>query len=247
MMPVIFRKVNKTLTTRGLKGTVRYLMTSDPRDIMRSAFVPRSKGRSQIHKFDREYEGIDTSGVVDLSEVSLDGQSWKYGHGYQAVNWRGFMELFDQLDIDHSEFVFIDVGSGKGRALLLASSYPFKEVIGVELVEEWHRIAEENIRKFPDAEKKCKNIRSVCSDALSYDLPDEPLVIFFYNPFTAPLVESFVQKVLDLQHKYRQLIYVVYFQDLHAEIFRQKGLRPFQAGELLGDSWSMYKIGSSEA
>ena len=43
------------------------------------------------------------------------------------------------------DFTFIDLGSGKGRVLLMASDYPFKKIIGVEFMPELHRAAQENI------------------------------------------------------------------------------------------------------
>ena len=36
-------------------------------------------------------------------------------------------------------FTFIDLGSGKGRTLLMASDYPFRRIIGLELLEELRR------------------------------------------------------------------------------------------------------------
>jgi hypothetical protein len=48
------------------------------------------------------------------------------------------------------DFTFIDLGSGKGRALLMASAYPFKRIIGVEFMPELHRVAQENIRKYTE-------------------------------------------------------------------------------------------------
>jgi methylase of polypeptide subunit release factors len=49
------------------------------------------------------------------------------------------------LDVEHKDFTFIDLGSGKGRALVLALSYPFRRVVGVEFALELHRVAEANL------------------------------------------------------------------------------------------------------
>jgi len=48
------------------------------------------------------------------------------------------------------DFTLIDLGSGKGRVLLMASDYPFKRIIGVEFMPELHRVAEGNIRKYAE-------------------------------------------------------------------------------------------------
>ena len=42
--------------------------------------------------------------------------------------------LATQVDLEFPRFVFIDLGSGKGRTLLMASDYPFRRIVGVELL-----------------------------------------------------------------------------------------------------------------
>jgi hypothetical protein len=44
------------------------------------------------------------------------------------------------------DFTVIDFGSGKGRALIVASECPFRRIIGVEFALELHRDAQQNIR-----------------------------------------------------------------------------------------------------
>ncbi len=60
-----------------------------------------------------------------------------------------FTTRISSLLIDYRQFVFVDFGFGKGTALLLATEFPFKRIIGVEFSPELHRIAEENIKRFP--------------------------------------------------------------------------------------------------
>ena len=64
------------------------------------------------------------------------------GRGYQPSDPLTFHEMMAQLAIDFRDFALLDLGSGKGRALLMASDYPFRRIIGVELLPELHAIAE---------------------------------------------------------------------------------------------------------
>src|ERR1051325_451687 len=59
-----------------------------------------------------------------------------------------FDEMMQALPVKFQDFTFIDLGSGKGRCLLMAAGYGFRKIIGVEFMPEWHRVAEENIRRF---------------------------------------------------------------------------------------------------
>jgi predicted RNA methylase len=54
--------------------------------------------------------------------------------------------LLRNIGEDLHRFSFVDFGSGKGRVLLVASHYPFREVVGVEFSPELQKIAEGNIR-----------------------------------------------------------------------------------------------------
>ena len=58
-----------------------------------------------------------------------------------ALTWRQLRRALPPSSVCESD-VFIDLGSGIGRAVLeVAAIYPFRRVIGVELVKDLHKIA----------------------------------------------------------------------------------------------------------
>jgi hypothetical protein len=82
------------------------------------------------------------------------------------------------------DFTFIDLGSGKGRVLLMTSDYPFKRIIGVEFMPELHRAAQKNIAGYTDDRQRCRQIETVCMDARDFDFPAGPLIVYMFNPFS---------------------------------------------------------------
>lgn len=142
---------------------------------------------------------------------------------YQPIEWPLFQEMLNQLAIDYSQFTFIDIGSGKGRPLLMASEYPFRKIIGVEFLPELHAIAQENIRRFPDERKLCKQIEARLADATEFQFPCEPLVVFMFHP----LPESGFRKVIaNLAESIRENprpAWLVYANPLFAEIVLKSG------------------------
>ena len=92
--------------------------------------------------------------------------------------------MMQSLPIDYTQFTFIDLGSGKGRTLLIASDYPFRRIIGVELLGELHRIAQENIRTYQSPTRKCFALEIIRGDAREFTFPAEPSVIYLFNPLT---------------------------------------------------------------
>ncbi len=132
--------------------------------------------------FDREH-GVDTAGIIPLDALDVTGRWVSHGNRYEATTPTLFRRALDGLQVDLSRFTFVDIGAGKGRALLLASEYPFRRIIGVEFSPELVAVARGNVARWLEEERTCREITLVCSDATEYELPREPLVLYFYNPF----------------------------------------------------------------
>jgi SAM-dependent methyltransferase len=108
------------------------------------------------------------------------------------------------------DYTFVDLGSGKGRALLMAAPYGFKRIVGVEFVPEWHRAAQENIRKFSAAHTGSPPIESVCMDARDFEFPAEPLVVYLFNPFPEPVFVAVMERLRQLLLQAPRPVYVAY-------------------------------------
>jgi SAM-dependent methyltransferase len=133
---------------------------------------------------------------------------------YQPTEPGLFHEMFRQLAIDFCEFTFIDLGSGKGRVLLMAADYPFRRIVGIELLQHLHQVAEENIRKYKSAAQKCFAIESVCGDAREFIFPPEPTVLYLFNPLPEVGLERLIANLdLSLQRSSRP-VYVIYHNPL---------------------------------
>ena len=138
-----------------------------------------------ISEFDRKH-GVDTEGGFEgwtyLSDLDIPSPNWIEGNDYLAIGPERFRSALESFNVRFENFTFIDFGSGKGRALLLASGYPFRRILGLEFSPELHRIAQENIRRFNFEAQKCSDIESLNVDFTDYELPPEPSVLFFFNP-----------------------------------------------------------------
>jgi SAM-dependent methyltransferase len=81
------------------------------------------------------------------------------------------------------ELVFVDLGSGKGRPVLVASEFPFRRVIGVEFAKQLHDIATRNGRRYVSSTQRCRDVLFVHGDAIDYRFDEVPTVVFMFNPF----------------------------------------------------------------
>jgi 16S rRNA G966 N2-methylase RsmD len=118
------------------------------------------------------------------------------GHQYFPSEPWLFDEIMHALCIDFSRFTFVDLGSGKGRTLLMAASRGFRRAIGVEYIPELHRVAVENVRRFVAAHAVHRTqLESVCMDARDFDFPPDPLVVYIYNPFPEAVLAGVLERL----------------------------------------------------
>ncbi len=132
--------------------------------------------------YDWEHRVDTTSATVSWSDRLL-GQ---LNSPYQPTDPALFHEIIAKLEIDFRQFVFVDIGSGKGRVLLMAADYPFRRIIGVELLPDLHRTAQQNIAKYRSDSQRCLAIESRSGDARDFVFPAEPLVLYLFNPLPEP-------------------------------------------------------------
>lgn len=114
------------------------------------------------------------------------------GSPYEPINPRRLANLLDRVPQRIEAATFIDVGSGKGRALLVAARRPFGRVCGIEYAPDLHRIATQNLVRYRGA-LRCASVSAIECDARSYEWPLTPLVVLFFNPFTEATMSAVVE------------------------------------------------------
>jgi hypothetical protein len=80
-----------------------------------------------------------------------------------------------------------------GRAVLLASEVPFRQVIGVELHPALVRIARRNLAAWRKTGRALCPARVVAHDAVDFALPQGPCVAFLFNPFGALVMRRWLR------------------------------------------------------
>ena len=120
-------------------------------------------------QFDLKY-GTDTMRWVDRSEslCTLETRRTRHPTGQQKV--RPLLALLRQLDLPR-ECVFVDIGSGKGRVLLIASMYGFSKVVGIEFSGPLCLLARRNIDTFRKRVALPAPIEVIEADAVKVHIP----------------------------------------------------------------------------
>jgi hypothetical protein len=145
--------------------------------------------------FDRRH-GTDTAGEVNLSETGVSAQDAARGHLVYRPVWEAdFHGALGGLGIDFSGYTFIDIGSGKGKLLMLASDYPFARIVGVEFSPGLHAIAVANLARYASTSQRCRDLESTQCDALHYSLPDGPLVCLLFSALDRGTMQAFLVRL----------------------------------------------------
>jgi SAM-dependent methyltransferase len=133
---------------------------------------------------------------------------------YQPTEPALFREMVLSLRIDFSQSTFIDIGSGKGRTLLMASDFPFRRILGVELLPGLHRIAKNNILRYKSDAQKCGVIETVCEDATRFVFPAEAMVLYLFNPLPEAGLVQVISNLEQSLEQYRRPVHVLYHNPL---------------------------------
>jgi SAM-dependent methyltransferase len=193
------------------------------RDIARqpARLLRGARDETEIQSFDAAY-GTDTSAIREVGSLDIASPNARHAVRYQPSSDILVRNAISRLDIDRTAFTFIDFGSGKGRVLIIAAEYPFKQIIGVEFSPELNEIAKSNIARLPSDLNRAGRVSTLCCDAAEFDLPPGDLICYFYNPFgmtvLEPIANRLAARALD---GYRTI--VIYVDPRNREVFDKTG------------------------
>jgi SAM-dependent methyltransferase len=203
----VLRWQRDSIRARGLIGSFRYLAEQFV-ECVKDSLPERRRSRFGDIDYDCDH-AVDTTWArlpvsVRLREVFSERL-------YQPTVEEEFAAIMPHLaTLDLQTFTFIDLGSGKGRALLLAAMYPFAHIVGVEVQPGLDAIARSNIERFQDPGQQCHSIETLCADAREYRFPLTNIVLYLFNPFPDYVLrEVLINLVASARHVPRS-IFVLY-------------------------------------
>ena len=188
-------------------------------------------------------EAFDARFKTDTSAPTFERDQRTDVHFYVPTTASVIYEIIASLPITPGAFNFIDMGSGKGRALLIASEFPFKKIVGIELSEQLHRVAEENVKRYKPGSQQCTAIELRCMDALEYAYGPEPFVLYLFDPFGREILEQVLAKLEASLKAHPREAYVVYVYPQYEDLMQSsRVLQKVRAGGPKWKPWSQYVV-----
>jgi hypothetical protein len=189
------------------------------------AFIREHGWRSSLRKsrahldnalFDRRH-GVQSDRWVALKDLNVVGENKQHGQNCQPIKPLAFKAAMTAFAIPH-DGVFVDFGSGSGRALMMAILSGFDRVVGVEFAGEICALAEQNLQAFRARTGRAFSAEILNLDAAAYAIDDDDRVFFLYNPFGPPVLEKVAANIRRSHEAAPRPIHLVYGRPLHREV-----------------------------
>jgi hypothetical protein len=150
------------------------------RAVRRANFAVESVMRKGFERF----YGVRMGGDVYPEDLGVDATDRV---SYNPTSWIPLRRALKPIGPGPDD-VFADLGSGKGKELIVASQFPFKRVVGVELSAELVRLARVNVER---ARRRlhARDIEVITRDVLEGEVPDDLTFVFLYCPFIGTVFE----------------------------------------------------------
>ena len=203
---------------RGVLGAFGYYRRAAV-EFLRDLTPQRRRSRYGDTDYDFDHQVDTTWATVSLRTRLRELVS---GARYQPSEPELFHEILRALPVSPEGFTFIDLGSGKGRTLLMASDHPFRRIIGVELLEELDRVAQQNIASYHSEQQECFNIEVQCDDARQFQFPEKPLVLYLFNPFPDYVLQVVLERLRLSVVSHPREVYVIYHNLVHDDLFKAR-------------------------
>ncbi len=194
--------------------TVRQFLTKVP-----GSHFLYGDGWNRLHPFDR-VNGTNTSGSVSAADLRArcshpaNAHTNLYGGSQPSVVRRALATL-PQLET----CCFVDLGCGKGRPLIVASEFPFRKIVGVELSEDLAEVARTNAAVISERHPERTPIQVEVGDAAAYPIPAGDVVLFLYHSFGTELVAKVELAIRAALAAESRRLYVVSYNPVNGACF----------------------------
>jgi SAM-dependent methyltransferase len=150
-------------------------------------------------------------------------------------------KLIHKLDLPR-DCAFVDLGSGKGRVLLLAAQLGFQKVVGVEFSPRLCAIARRNVKIFTRKTRIIVHIDVIKSDVALFNIEPEQCIFYAYNPFDGVVMERLVANLRDSLKRFPRRVWLLYNTPVHATVIVKSDLfSSAEEFEIGGAEFKVYK------
>lgn len=149
--------------------------------------------------------GTDTAMPIIDDALYAENDGMNYYVASLTASITSSLQALINYDRTVTKSTFFDLGSGKGKVLILAERHGFRDVIGIEISQVLNDVCMRNLKK-----TKSKHVKLWKKNAENIDIPNTPCVFFLYNSFSGELLKSVLKNIERSFTEYPRDGYLIY-------------------------------------
>ncbi len=173
-------------------------------------------------KGEKKY-GIDTTGTDELTSLEKKGIDTSHATIYMPASYDLMEEIFSKLQPEPLNH-FLDIGCGKGRAMVVAAHYNFKKISGIDFSKDLCLAAKENMEKIKD-KFPFLVYQVINNDAFYYEIPKDVDCILLFNPFDETIMSGVLKNIEKCRKASNKPIFIIYLNPMHKHLFLDAGYK----------------------
>jgi SAM-dependent methyltransferase len=181
---------------------LRHAIPKPARDALRWG---DSKLEYAHHRVFERWYGIETGEHAYLDEMGVEGEGRAF---YEGIGWLPLRRALAALEPGPGD-VFVDLGSGKGQALVVAGQFPLARVIGVELADDLNEVARSNMAH-ARRRLRARDYEITTADVLKWPVPDDLSIVFMYCPFIGDLFSQAMDRIFESYDRNPRPLHLIY-------------------------------------
>ena len=220
----LYRKLHRSYAQAGVPPTLQRCFSTPWKRLaytIRDLSPRERRFRAEETNFDGRHN-VDTRTRRDSGWMArISSPNWVHGIGYAPVGADDLSTILAGLNIDHQQFVFGDLGAGKGRAVLVAAQFPFKQSLGIEYSPSLVEVMKNNIASYRNPSQRCFELEGCLEDATEFELPLHPLLLFFHHPFEEVIFRQVRARTERSLAQHPREVLVIYYDPQCGVVFEE--------------------------
>jgi SAM-dependent methyltransferase len=190
-----------------LRGSVRRRGVLPTVKVVQGDIVMHAR-RIWDRSFDLKHH-TDTQHIVETPDMTdVESENTSLGHRNEATRPRPFRRLLRELDLPDGS-VFVDLGCGDGRALILAAQAGIRRVVGIDYYPQACETARHNIetvrRSGVDIDSEV-----ICGDVIDLEFAAEYNIFYLFNPFDSEMLDGVLDNLNSSLERSPRRVWIIY-------------------------------------
>lgn len=181
------------------------------------------------------FDWIESRYQLDLLKtIKRSYVKGEHAHGYFPTDFRIFVEGIQRVGIPSDSDAVLDIGSGKGSAVIALKAIGFENIGAVEYTEQIYQTLIDNLNKMGMrySEKHIEYTNTSISKGVSCYLGDAALLnneldnynwFFLFNPFSWEVTERVLENICKSMERKKRKMFIFYAEPIGHQLIIETG------------------------